>query len=210
MATKKKAKAVIPSEARLMRDILTPDGFEREVSRDEQWNNNLLTFTNGEITITIRFFSGEGRRESIFLASGHVEFKVPGGGVRTYDRYGVEDSFYIDNPAQWPEWREDGPPDVIVKTNETIRHFIEERIPESLARIARSEQVPTLPFSVTPEQKQGITSQLLSGVSYSFMPSGFGTGYTLHAQRLYMAERSPALQKFFDVPCVYVSTFDAD
>lgn len=199
-----KKKPVVPSVKRMLRDIATPDGFDRNVHQEPatKWFRAfwVLELTTSDVKVSIDF---SGDRTSFALANGHVSFKAPDG-WRSYDRYGVEDSFYISNPLMDRE-----PGDPIAQTNEVIRRFIEERIPESLARIARSESVPGIPFSVTPEQKVKISKKLRAGQTHSFMPSGFGTGYTLSPKSDRYSTPDAKLKKFFGVG-VWVSTFDAD
>jgi hypothetical protein len=266
----------IPSEARMIREILTPEGFERELRTEpkDQWHPayKVLTFSNETITIEIHFYGGTAaqRRESYMLASGHVSFKTPDGGTRTFDRYGVEDSFYIDNPnkfgaedrlwendrvyhngglgtvlsaAGYKGWGDDRKfvdetviqwddsrsgtvkytkrkmkslgivrADEIAQVNARIKRFIEVKIPESLERIARSESVPSIPFSVTPEQKAHVVKTLLGHKPYRFTPSGFGIGYQLMWKKNpYGGHRADQeLEKFLKLSPIYVSQFDAD
>lgn len=210
MKASKNTKVRIPRATTIMKGIETPEGFERE-QRVETWTwgpdrreYHVLRLTAPGVEIEVHF---DGGRESFALASGHVTFDTPLG-KRTFDRYGVEDSFYVDNPGKWGDGR-----DPIAQANEEIRRVIEERIPEALERLARSEQLPDIPFSVTPEQKRAVTDRLKLGRGYDFVPAGMGTGYTLttwQPARDPYAKRSPELAKFFDVPDVWVSTFDAD
>jgi len=92
----------VPTVAKMLKGILTPEGFTREEYSEPktQWHPayKCLRLTGiGGIVIEIEFNGG---RDSYFLASGHVGFDSPAG-RRSFDRYGVEDSFYIDNPAKW-------------------------------------------------------------------------------------------------------------
>lgn len=269
MATTSKQQQRVPSVARMLRDIATPEGFEREVRTEPktEWYPayKVLTLKSEDIEIVIEFSQG---RDGYFLACGHVSFDTADG-RRSFDRYGVEDSFYIDNPAKalgkeklWEHQRvvrgaklgtvvsgagyrgntpnrkwvdevviawDEGETttyteaqvkrnrivhaDVVEQTNATIRRFIEVRIPEARARIARSERVPTTPFSVTPEDKARVVQRLKTDKQYTFMPGGFGTGYTLTRSARtggYGAKRAPQLEAFFGVKPIYVSTFDAD
>lgn len=205
-------KVVVPSVARMLRDIVTPKGFKREVTTEiNRWNSKpykVLVLASPSIKIEIYF---TGNRKDFFLADGHVSFKADGG-WRSYDRYGVEDSFYIENPLQWVGSRWEDGTDVIARANETIKNFIEVKIPESLALIARSESVPGIPFSVTPERKAAITKALKSKQSNTFMPSGFGIGYTLWTRKIdsFCERGSKEMEKFFGVSPIYISKFDAD
>lgn len=259
----------VPSTARLIRDIKTPEGFEREVRTEPKTNwcpsYKVLTLRSSDIEITIEFFGGPNRRESYFLANGHVSFDSSAG-RRSFDRYGVEDSFYIDNPVKWDNgrlwegdrvvlgknlgtvkssagykgWGDDRhwvdeiiiawdsgeeetfserqfkrrgikKADVIEQTNQKIKTFIEVKIPEARERLDHSENVPGIPFMVTAERKAEVISRIQSGQAYTFMPSGFGTGYTLSGhQDAYSKRADKETERFFGVSPIYVNTFDAD
>ena len=182
-------------------------------------------------------------------------------GRRSFDRYGVEDSFYVENPLKdgptlWHNARVAHPDgrlgtvidqgyekgrkvrptailwdgaltpepfadrvlraqrirraDVSERVNYEIRRIIVERIPAARARLARSERVPGIPFSVTPEQKADIADKLSAGGMYRFTPSGFGTGYTLTGRKNRYGTQHRPLARFFGVAAVWVETFDAD
>lgn len=269
--SKQSTKVRVPRAATIMRGIKTPEGFERQETTDTwtPWGGRertfpVLTLTSPDVEIRVEFSGG---RDSYELATGHVTFDTAMG-KRTFDRYGIEDSFYVSNPAEWDssnmfhgervvlgsrlgtitstpgyrEWgekRKDSWADEYVvawddgetltytdrqfkragvkragpveQANETIRRVIEERIPEARERLARSEQVPTIPFSVTPEEKARVTEALLNEQRYSFTPGGMGVGYELNASRIWSdSKRSSELARFFGVPEVWVSTFDAD
>jgi len=264
----------MPTIAQMLKGIITPEGFEREVTTETwEWGKDkhkykVLTLTNGDITIKIEFNSVE--PEAYMLANGHVTFKAPDGGTRTFDRYGVEDSFYIDNPLKtagydirtgdrvregkrlgtveqgagyrefgvnrkdswcddvtivWDDgeqmtrksatWKKRGLEkhvDVIWDTNQTIKKFIEVKIPESLERIARSESVPSIPFSVTPERKSEVIKTLIGRKTYTFTPSGFGIGYQLTWKKCpYGGHRADTeLEQFFKLTPIYINQIDCD
>lgn len=201
-----RTKPAVPTVARMLREIATPEGFEREVRTEPktQWAPavKVLVLKGDGIEIEIWFSGG---RDSYSLASGHVTFETSAG-RRTFDRYGVEDSFYIDNPAKMG-----GEGDVIQQANEAIRRFVEERVPEARAQLDRSERVPGIPFEVTPERKAAVTEALRGSGRYKFMPSGFGTGYTLTTKATrYGAPAPRELEQFFGLAPLYVEKFDAD
>lgn len=255
-------KVRVPTAATIIKGIETPEGFTRSKStypkdgRSGYGGFKVLTLESPDTKIELYF---DGGRDSYHLASGHVEFDTPMG-RRSFDRYGVEDSFYVDNPLKrgevlWAGVRvhhgienifgtvvyvpdvdrrltcitwdgsnvpvsydarqlkvqrivEAGP---TVQANEAIRKVIEERIPAVRERLAKSEQVPDLPFTVTPEHREQIVATLQNGRSHRFVPSGFGTGYTLTANRSRWARPgSKALAEFFGLRSIYVETFDAD
>ncbi len=204
-----KTKPTIPTLSRLVKGIKTPEGFERSVHTEPktEWcaAYKVLTLKGDGIEIVVEFNGFDKSWDSWSLASGHVSFSTSQG-TRTFDRYGVEDSFYIDNPLKWGTTD-----DVVEKANEQILAFIETKIPEARARVDRSERIPGIPFDVTPETKARVTEQLKAGTPYRFMPSGFGTGYVLSTKRTRYSKRAErATEKFLSVTPVYVETFDAD
>jgi hypothetical protein len=262
-ATKPARGKSVPTPKAIMKDIVTPAGFTRtETSTDkldsfrgydQKWP--VLVLESPDTRIEIWF--SPANTGSWDLGSGHVWFDTAHG-RRSFDRYGVDDSFHVPNPARsggpyeprhddivevdghlakvtevtgrerWPiTVSHDGTVEAFTKrrfashggryasagaqTNESIREVIEERIPEARARIDRSESIPGIPFMVTPESKAQITAKLKKGEQHSFMPSGFGTGYVLHARRSPGAKAATKKTcDFFGVSPLWVSTFDAD
>lgn len=99
---KQSPKIRVPSISTLLKGIVTPEGFEREETTEVwRWGQKETTYpvlrlTSPDVRIQINFSGG---RDSYALADGHVTFDTSQG-ERTFDRYGVEDSFYIDNPAK--------------------------------------------------------------------------------------------------------------
>jgi hypothetical protein len=112
---------------------------------------------------------GDDRSVDYSILDGSTTFSANAdgtGGSRTFDRIGIEQSFYANVDA----------------TPETVRDTLLqqlERVQASRERITRSVTVPGLPggWMVTPEQKINIAATLRSGKAHNFMPSGFGTGY---------------------------------
>jgi hypothetical protein len=137
------------------------------------------------------------------FATGHVTFTTKLG-TRTFDRLGVDDSFYINPP-------EKGEPGIVESSNTTILEQLE-RITKSRETMERSETVPQIGFTVTPERKAEVTRQLKAGKTFSFTSSGFGTGYLLMTRPTsrYSERAKPELAKFFDVPAVYFDRMDCD
>lgn len=137
------------------------------------------------------------------FSSGHTSF-VTKHGVRTFDRRGVEDSFYL------TDW--DG------------KSFSKERIAEILAeevtlaraaieRIDSSRAVPGLPggFVITQERFDKVRSDLKAGKRVDFAPAGFGTGYALSLKKnRYSRPAAAELNAFFDVGQIFIEEFDHD
>jgi hypothetical protein len=155
------------------------------------------------ITITLRFYGRNAGKEKPASydskASGHTSFTTSQG-VRTFDRTGVEDSFYLQLA--------DTVEDVLQRFRDQIK-----RVAESRARIDRSESIPGLGFLATPELKAQVTAELKAGKSHSFTPSGFGTGYRLYTgrQQSRFDHRAKAeTEAFFGVSPIYLQTMDCD
>lgn len=197
-----------PTARAIIKGIATPEGFTRTeevVPADRGYPAyRQLTLESEDVKIWITFGPDSDRHEAWIFGSGHVEFDTSEG-RRSFDRYGVEDSFYIDGPKSSTV---DSPAD---QANEAIRHALQERIPEVRARLARSVSVPGIPFMLTPEGKEQVASMLRERGTYSFMPSGFGTGYELSTRANGWGGRATkATEEFFGVGPLWVSTFDAD
>ena len=200
-----------PTPQEMMANITTPAGFTRTEGTwpGYVWGNqppkNLpqLTLEGDGITIQINFGDD---KEGYMLADGHVSFTSEQG-TRTFDRRGVDDSFYIDNPRKQFSLE-----DPTRDTNATIQDFIDRKVPEARARIAGSEQVPGLNGRLaTKAQKQ----QLLDKGTLDLYPSGFGTGYHFMTSAAWanqpgVREGSEEQKRFFGVKNLWVSTFDCD
>jgi hypothetical protein len=169
-----------------------PEGFCTE------WRPNL--YGNGE-----DFVMKSDDIELIFRSGGPgtCKFKV-GDSWRTFDRIGVDDSFY------WKPWDYKGAPKVDLK----------EVYSELFARITKSREfaksaikVPEIGHSVSPERLVTMKAELNKKGFVSFYPSGFGTGYnvTKKSTRKYGVKRATkALEDFFGVTPLFVESFDCD
>lgn len=132
---------------------------------------------------------------------GTCKFKI-GDGWRTFDRCGVDDSFY---------WKP------LFKGDEVN---LEETFEELFKRIAKSREfsltaisVPEIGHSVSPERLTTLKAELNKNGFISFHPSGFGTGYnvTKKTTRRYGVKRATkALEDFFGVAPLFIETFDCD
>lgn len=130
--------------------------------------------------------------------SGTTEFVGDQGSWRTFDRRGVEDSFYtgsLRDPAE------------VVK--------------EQLERIEKSREVgkqmisvPNFGWRVHRDALPKIKEKLRNGGSHFFTPSGFGTGYRVSVRRpshRYGVEKlSAETAAFFDVPVLWAESVDCD
>lgn len=198
--------ANLGSVTALLETIAAPDGWTR-TRTVERWHGcpdrqALVLAGDG---ISIKIVAGELDNEWA-VADGHTSFTTCKG-ERTFDRTGVEDSFYVK------------PTDTAAQVAATIAEQVQ-RVAESRERLARSETVPGLPggWSLTPERKAEIAATLAAGRSHSFTPAGFGTGYNVYAligagrRPRFDAVRLPAeTAAFFGVPGpLYYTTLDCD
>ncbi|MBI4471438.1 MAG: hypothetical protein HY646_02145 [Acidobacteria bacterium] len=133
------------------------------------------------------------------LATGHVGFETPKGRF-SFDRRGVEDSFYVDVG------------DTVESVDQKIAEQLE-RVEEARRRLARSVTVPGLPrpFELSPETLSTYREHLKAGRPVSLTPSGFGIGYSISPRRSsYAKPASPALAAFFGTGPLFVSEMDCD
>lgn len=134
--------------------------------------------------------------------SGHTSF-VTKHGVRTYDRIGVDDSFYV------TDWKTKG---VVENLAEILTEQVK-RARESIERINNSVIVPGLTFSptLTAAQVEEHREKLRKKLSVSFAPGGFGTGHVILTKKTrWSRPAKKELVDFFNVGPLYVEDFDHD
>lgn len=160
---------------------------------DDPYYGKEYVLANKKSEITFTFHQG---------GDGTTSFKTTDGHWRTFDRRGVESSFY------WKPWDYKGAPKVNLK----------EMLDEQLQRIAASREyfntaiiVPEIGFSVSPANLEKLKMTFKNAGYHSFHPSGFGVGYTVSAKPLRFGKKaSKELMDFFGVAPLYIATFDAD
>lgn len=132
------------------------------------------------------------------VASGHVIF-TSDRGPRSFDRTGVEDSFYL-RPG-------DGVEDVQKILEQQI-----ERVAEARARLKTMEPVPGLGWLLDAAGKARVVELLRAGKSHTFTPSGFGTGYRVSARRsvAHMRRAKPETEAYFGVGPLWLESIDCD
>jgi hypothetical protein len=190
----------IPTTESVKGALVVPDGFKLTETTEKRRfvaGGEVTTLSlESDDTVISMVFDAEGSSESYVIASGHVSFDTAAG-RRTFDRLGVEDSFYIDNPAK--DFTDSGDPNV--KLNETIKEFIEVKIPASRERAAVSEKVPGTDLLISPAQKEVFRS---TG-RVTLAPSGFGTQYTFSRTNIPGAKTATEAQrKLFGMKKLYV------
>jgi hypothetical protein len=199
----------------------TPDGFIRETgegradrqSHYTEWGGKRtegrwLRLTSPSVVIVLNYPDKSTLcHAGSIIADGHTYYLDPinPDGWYTFDRTGVDDSFYLSAPCDWDK---DGL-DLTKKVQEQLDR-IRERLAKSLAAGPRID-IPHTGFSVTQGGKVKITERLLGGQGYSLTPSGFGRGLNLRTRRTsHWDKYRPDLAAFFGVPEVWVSEFDHD
>ena len=184
---------------RIVPKIPKMDGFVGRWVEEKHWyggeNRTSKSYVLENTDMQIKFVFKPG-------GDGSTSFLVEGRGWLSFDRTGVESSFY------WKPWDYKGAP----KVN------LSEVLTEQLVRIAGRRvyyvsaiKIPQIGHTVSPDSLPKLREQLKKNTHYSFMPSGFGTGYRVSTRRLQFGKRASAeLEKFMDVGPLYVETFDAD
>jgi hypothetical protein len=183
--------------------LATPDGFARKAIVD-RWGRGEPDYPGVE-------FTGHGGQTTIKIivrrlddeysaGDGHTTFTTSRGSF-SFDRTGVEDSFYVYAK------------DTVAAVDERVREQVA-RVVSSRERHERSETVPMVGHVVTPERKAEIAATLKAGKGYDFRPAGFGTGYHVSTSRRAcgpFVQKAPAeLARFFGVADLYYETMDCD
>jgi len=182
--------------------LVTPDGFTRSNTVD-RWPNEpdypTVVFTGHADATTIRIVIRHVDDEYA-PGDGHTEFTTSKGSF-SYDRHGVEDSFYVHAE------------DTAAVVDATVRDQIAKVI-AARDRHLTSVTVPFVGHVITPERKAEIQAKLQSGGVHNFMPSGFGTGYRVSIKRASAGrwgKAAPqAMADFFAVPALYYEEMDCD
>lgn len=186
--------------------LAVPEGFARALVKDgpaftwkgepaEQWPAVVFTGHGGQTTVKVVLRDAE---DEYSPGTGHTDFTTARGSF-SYDRVGVDDSFYVDAD------------DTVADVDEKVRAQVA-KVAEARERHLTSESVPFVGHVVTPERKAAIAATLRGGKVHSFRPSGFGTGYDVSVRpRSRHAKRAPdAMAAFFGVEQLYYDTTDCD
>lgn len=131
-------------------------------------------------------------------ADGHTTFQKPGSkGMSSFDRTGIEDSFYLDKKES---------------ATEKVRGEIE-RIKSSVRVSKTMVDVPDTGYRVTPTRLEEMKSILRGKMGYvDLHPYGMGTGTRISARKLTPHDKpgSEKLAKALGQKRVYISTFEYD
>lgn len=188
--TKAKWEALNAVIDKLVENKCIPAGFTAELLTDE---HDRLGYRVANATEDITFWLDGDGTTNFATAQGR----------RTFDRRGIEASFY------WkPLYAGDERDPLAV-------------IPEQLARVAERRafyenvlKIPGLPsaFVIAPDDLEKLRADLNRGRDRTFTPAGMGTGYTISTKRgRYGRPASKELVEFLAVKrTVYVESFDAD
>ena len=165
--------------------------------------NGVLSEFSDELRLFIR--EGEGMNIVLKFYPSYAEPScetqyMAKGKTFTFDRLGVEASFYFEGVDKLPA--------EVTKQRQ--------RVKEAQARLASTAEFNLGPvrLMLSPERLQQIVDTIKAGKTHTYMPSGFGTGYYFSIRsnirnRFDRAQASPELVKLVGQQ-VYVSSFDAD
>ena len=182
--------------------VKLPAGFTAEF-KTESWGQGSSSFVSYVITKqddTIITFTQHG--------SGHTEFKTDKGTWLSFDRTGVEDSFYHY--------------DTFSIRGREKKYDLNVLVQEQLERIEKRREyyrsavsIPGIPFTVAPAGVEDLKKRLAKQGRISFHPSGFGTGYVISKRKppgyQYGGKQaSPELEKFLGCSPLYITTMDCD
>lgn len=186
-----------------MSTIQVPEGFIANMT-EEPWDwqgqktHSVFTLTKPDDTI-IKFDQN---------GSGHTSFNTEQG-WRTFDRRGVEDSFYH---VRWDYEKDKSPLDLNAILAEQLKKIEDRRV-----YFRTAVPVPGLQggYTVAPDGVAKLKEQLKKIGHITFTPSGFGTGYCITKKptrglRYGESRAKPELEAFLGHSPLYVSTMDCD
>ena len=181
---------------KFMKTLQVPAGFTaswetEQVSRDYKIEVYVLTSES----MTLRFDQD---------GAGHTTFKLFDGSTVSFDRRGIDDSFY--HYASWSRTidKED--------LNALVAEQIQ-RVTQYLEKAATFISIPGLPFTTTPQALEIQKKKLRSKNGHiTLCPAGFGTGYIISTVKVnsYQKRALQVTEAFFGTSPLYISTFDAD
>lgn len=178
--------------------VVAPDGFTKKVS-EETWGKqvSILVSLKSEDVEVKWSFSKEQVRSDDTSVTGTTNYKAPDGKWYTFDRPGVDQSFYdwfMCEPMKYFE-------EQVTKAKEAIER----------QRLEPVVEVPGTKINVTEKRRKQIMADLKSGKSARITPSGFGVGFDLSTKKSSQWSKSvPAMATFFGVPKLYGDQLDCD
>lgn len=214
-----KAEKLAPAVRSFIESIEAPEGFTKTIGRGghsglQVWrdgsNSTWVLLEGDDIKICLevddqpydRYKGGKKIpcRNTIedLQVRGHTCFKTDKF-WSTFDRLGVEDSFYLGGYGE--------PCSDVAKV-----------IAAQIERVARHHEtskkmvsIPGFGWKVHQDSLEDMKKKFKAGGSHRFTPSGFSTGHIVSARRTrYSKPMKPETAQFFGVPALYVETFDHD
>jgi hypothetical protein len=183
-----------------MRKLKVPAGFQVDLEVDTSgWGEDTMAYIVRNSMMEIRFDQS---------GCGHTNFDLQEDDYgrrtwRTFDRRGVEDSFY-----HLPLWDSD-------KTRYDVNKILQEqikRVRHFLRRMETALPVPGIPgHTLSPNKLVTFKARLKKHGQVSFHPGGFGTGYIVTTHMTRGAKPAgKALVEFFGIGELFVSTIEMD
>lgn len=177
-------------------DIILPKGFkfvdEQQLGHGYEDADIKIVSDDGDIEIAMTSSApGHAEYSPIY---GEIWYKVPGkDGTYVVGRHGVDSGIYGD-------WNDD--------INDIVKESID-LVREKQDYISKAKSVPIGKgsWSVSQERIDEMKRDLNNGKTVSFMPHGFGTGYTIRKRP--GGEPMTETEKIFGVP-LSIRSFDAD
>lgn len=185
-----------------MKALRIPAGFQLVLEVEERgWKDHpepTMVYVLKNNMMEIRFDQ---------TGAGHTNFNFEEDEVgrrtwQTFDRRGVEDSFY-----HLPLWDGD-------KTKYNLNAIVKEqirRVGEYFEYRKTAIPVPGIPHTISPDRLAMFKARLKTHGQISFHPSGFGTGYIITTKMNRGAKPAPkAMIEFFGVGELFISTIEMD
>jgi len=176
-----------------------PEGFK--FTSPEFTSGGRKAIINNKDTIKIEW-SIEGHLYAgkiSYMLDGSTNFKNNKGWF-SFDRIGVESSFYVDSDS-----------DGTVDLNKVIPEQIK-RAEDAIKETKSYVKVPTTGFTISPDSVKEMSNNLKAGKTERLTPSGFGIELELSSSpKSRYAKKGPTeLAKFFGLSVIYVEEHDRD
>jgi len=200
MKREKHTKAKDVKVRKFFKSIVTPEGFEREEripavgGEYELWNEYsypklVIASDTVQVEFLVTFYQGK------MEVTGTTNYKE-GDGWYTFDRRGIENSFYMQEGLEG--WQD--PESDIRKGGQAMLEAQIERAEKAIQRLTGMLTVPHFGHRISEEKRSEIAKKLKAGKSHMFTPGGFGTAWEVSTRQNRWAERVPVeVAKFFGV-----------
>jgi len=197
-----------------MKTVITPKDFMREEKLNQKLYHNsldhhlILKSENIEIIFDMSVHEDKKTKELSICVTGTTNYKGIKDNWYTFDRRGIDNSFYIGEYGD---------------KKENANEILKEQIERALEAIERSKdfiKIPEIGLVTTSKNRKENSEKLKKGEQVRLSPGGMGTGYYLRKgiskadlQRGYFCQpkrASKELEKFYEVNPIYISTYDHD